>query len=370
MTTSYPVRWSRVAVAALAGFAAGCAYQPRRMLRIAATRNVLEGRPARVRVTVKNVLSQPIVPVSLGLHLRRAPGEYFALPRTLAEADYLRPIRATQVRHLPSLNRIEALHIRDAGVWRRVPNSRFLHPARILLPGQSYVETFDCQARRYYRGRLYCDLYYLRLATPQVAGSLYRRAGPETVPPDADRYTEVFTPVEPEQVSPVASPPDRYLLVRPRGPSAQPARLVRKRVPLDVRPRPFSYHDAAAKARYGARDYAYFSAAGMWVFDYGPEGTWFVGPVATVKLQGSYVDLIKALETTDAASLTLTAPRRPDDKLAALFRKAGYTDPQAAGDTLLATIPVEHLLPTLEQAEALGYAIDGTTWRPLDAAGT
>jgi len=341
--------------------ATGCNYQAHRILTFASTPNVTEGQRAQVTVTIHNIHSHPIVPVAMTLYARPDPTEYFVVRQVVGEAEYYTPLQATEVRHLQTLDRIEADHVRDGNIWRHVPDTRFLHP-RILLPGQSLAETFQFQTYAPYRRLLYCDFYYLTLAGEQARGRLFLRAKPQTIPPDAQRYTEVFTRIDETKLNDPNPQPDNYLLFRPRRPTDSPPRLITLRVPLDVHPRRFSYEDAARRARFGARAHCYFAAAGVWVFEYPDDGTWLIGPVATTKLQGHYANAIADLELRQATTLTLTAPRTPDDKLLQLFRTLGYADPKDTAPTATANIPAESLLTVLEHAETLGYLIEPPTW--------
>jgi len=351
-------------LAALATAMGGCAPEARRMLTITSPPTILEGQRAHVNITVQNIYDEPIVPVSMTLYVRPEPTEYFVVRHLIADIDYYGPLQATEVRHLGTLNRIEADHVRDRGTWRRVPDSRYLHP-RILLPGKSFSETFQFQAYEPYRRLLYCDFYYLPLGDEPTRRRLYVRSGPQTVAPDAERYTEVFNLVDTTAIQDPDPQPEDYLLFRPRGLATMPSRLLTRRVPLRVTPRQFSYLQAARRARFGARTHCYFSAAGTWVFEYPDAGTWFIGPVATTKLSGQYVNLIADLELRQASELALTAPRNADDKFLELLQKLGHSDPKATGDTAAASIPAESLLTVLQQAESLGYTIDARTWRPL-----
>jgi hypothetical protein len=354
---------SRTLAVVLPLLLAGC-YQPRRVLTIASPPDVVEGQRTRVTVTVQNILPHAIIPVSMTLYARRDPTEQFAPRRVIGDREFLAPLQATKVRHLTTLNRVEADHVRDGGVWRRVPDTRFLHP-RVLLPGQSLAETFDFQALESHRRRLYCDLYYFRLDGDEVRGRLYVRDPSRPRPKDADSYTDVYTLVTSLRGVGVDANPADYILYRRRVPSPQATLVITKRVPLRVRPRAFSFRKAIQRARFAPRAHCYFTPAHAWVFDY-PDATWCVTPSATLKLRGRYIRLLADLDRDGAQSLTLTAPRKPSDKLLELFQKSGYSDPKATDQSAKATIPAAQLLPILHQAETLGYRIDATTWRPAE----
>jgi len=342
-----------------------CDQRARRVLSVAPGERVKEGERVQVAITIKNVYPTPLIPLSLSLYARPDPAEYIVLRQTLGEVEYTRPLQATEVRNLQTLGRIEADHIRDDGQWRHVPDSRFLHP-RILLPGQSLTETFQFQALQSHRKLLACDLYFMTLAGAPGRGRLFVRTKPEAVPPDADRYTEVFSRVDEATLDDPSPQPDKYLLYRPARIHDQPPRLVSRGIRLKVDPQAFPYREAARRARFGARRQCYFAAAGAWAFEYADDGTWFVGQGTITKLKGHYAELIDGLDRRQATALTLTAPRRGDDKLLAHLQKAGYCDPAAEGPNAVATIPVEQLLPLLEQAETLGYIIQPTTWKPIE----
>jgi hypothetical protein len=338
------------------------------MIAVASPPELTEGQSTRLTVTIQNIHSVPIVPLAMTLYVRPDPTEYFVVRKVLGEAEYYKPIQATEIRHHQTLEppRIEADHIRDANQWRHVPDSRFLHP-RILLPDQTLSETFQFQAYQSYRRLLYCDLYYLPLGGPRARGRLFRRTKPQEVRPDAERYTEVFTQIDEANLEDPNPQPENYILYRPRRPNDAPPRLLTRQIPLNVRARTFTYAQAARRARFGARTQAYFAPADAWVFEYADDGTWFVTPVATTRLNGHYANLIADIEARQANSVTLTAPRKPDDKLLQLLEKKGYADPNSKARTAEATIPADQLLPILEQAESLGYTIEGNTWQPADA---
>ena len=358
--------WHSTCLAALILIAVGCTYQPRRVLTVASTPQVVEGQNTKVTITVKNTLPYAIVPVSMNLYARSDPTEYFATRRILGEVDYLKPLEAAAVRHLTTLNRVEAQHVRDAGAWRRVPDTRFLHP-RILMHGQSLSQTFDIQAYESYRRILYCDLFYFRLDNEALRDRVYKLDTTKPRPPKADRYTDVYVRIDETHRSDPNPSPKHYLLYRRRVPAPNFTRTITKRVPVNVRPRPFSYRKAASRARFAPRAHVYLEPAGVWVFDYN-DGTWFVGPVATIKLRGHYIKLVSDLQRKGASTLTLTAPRKHDDKLIDLFRLSGYSDPKSTGPTVSATIPLDSLLRVLQQAESLGYTITATTWQPMPAS--
>jgi hypothetical protein len=116
----------------------------------------------------------------------------------------------------------------------------------------------------------------------------------------------------------------------------------------------------------GERD-RFFSADEAWAFDY-HDGTWIITPDRTIKLRGHYVHLIADLEQGGVRTLLLSAPRVPNDPLLRYFQDAGYSAPNAVTPQAEAAIPTNDLLTALEKAEALGYTITRTTWRPLPAA--
>ena len=341
----------------------GCAYQPRRVLTITSTPQVVEGQSAKVTVAVKNILPYPIVPVSMNLYARREPTEYFATRHILAELDFLTPLQAAAVRHLTTLNRVEADQVRDAGTWRRLPDTRFLHP-HILAPGGTFARTFEFQAYESYRRILYCDLFYLRLDSEGLRGRVYKLDASKPRPPKADRYTDVYTRIDETRLDDPNPAPEHYLLFRRRVPSPDLTHTITKRVPIHVRPRAFSYHKAARRARFAPRAHVYLEPADVWVFDY-DDGTWFVGPVAIIKLRGHYIKLVADLQRKGATTLGLSAPRKHGDKLLDLFRLSGYSDAKSTGPTVHATIPLDSLLRVLQQAESLGYTVTPATWRPM-----
>lgn len=343
----------------------GCAYPPRRLLSVNTPPEVLEGDRTRITLTVTNVLSTPIIPVSVTLYARQSPAEYFAVRHIVADINYLQPLHAAEVRHLKTLRRIEADHVRDGRAWRRIPHSRFLHP-HIIQPGKSFTQDFEFQAYATYRRLLYVDFFYLRLDSARVAESLYATGEPLPRPPEAERFTQVFHRIAPDQIASLGSNPERYLLHRPHLPDAHSPRLISKAVRLPVRRRPFSYRDAARRARYGARTHGYFAPAGAWVFDY-DVGTWFVSPTGTTKLKGHYVDLLADLQAAAADSLIVAAPRVAGDRFLDYLQKAGYSDPKAATPTAQAAIPAKDLVTVLQQAESLGYTLDRHTWRAVPA---
>lgn len=338
-------------------------YQPSRLLTVTSSPDILEGQPARVVVTIQNVLPHTIIPISMTLYERRDPTEQFGKRQILGEREFLAALQAAKVRHLTTLNRVEADQVRDAGAWRRVPDTRFLHP-RILFPGQSFAETFEFRAHQGHRTRLYCDLFYYRLDGDEVRGRLYARAPDQARKPDKDHYTDVYTLIAATRLADPAPQPANYLLFRRRVPSPRGTRVVTKRVPLDVRSRPFSLRQALARARFAPRAHLYFTPANAWILDY-DKGTWAVTAKATVKLRGHYLKLLANLEHQGAQSLTLTAPRRAGDKLLELLQQSGLSDPAAKGESAQANIPVGQLLAILHQAEALGYLIDAASWRAV-----
>jgi hypothetical protein len=349
-------------VAAVAVGCAACDGQARRLLSASFPSALTEGQETQVTIVIKNPGSDPMVPLALSLYVLPDPTEYLVARRKLGEVEYYKPLQATEVRHLQTLDRIEADHVRDGDVWRHVPDSRFLHP-RILMPGQTLSETFAFQAMASHHSLLYCDLYYVPWASAR--GRLFVRTKPQAVPPDAERYTEVFSRVDEAKLGDTDPQAAKYLLYRPARIHDRPALLATLEVKLKVTPQAFTYRMAARRARLGARTYCYFAPANVWVFEYADDGTWFVAPDAVTRLKGKYADLIADLARRNATVITLTAPRQADDKLRQLLEKAGFADAAATGPSAVATIPTDRLLPTLEQAEALGYLIELTTWRPM-----
>jgi len=225
---------------------AGCAYRPRNMLKVSAPGNA-EGKTAQVTVTVTNVHPEVILPVTMTLVARKSPAMLFSTPSRLAENNYLKPVRAAEVRYLSSLDRIELIQIRTAGVWRRLPDTRYQHPARILLPGQSFTETFDCRLTRGYERHLYCDFRYLRMSGESVIGRLYARQNASEPDADAELHIEAYVRVKETNLSNVDSTPNSYILHR-RRPSATETRMVSKRVRTDgtASPPPATGKDEAA----------------------------------------------------------------------------------------------------------------------------
>lgn len=349
-------------VAALAVGCAACDQQARRVLGVGAPQDVTEGQQVEVTITISNVEAEPIIPLALSLYVRPDPMAYLVARRVLGEVEYYKALQATEVRHLATLDRIEAQHVRDAGEWRRVPDSRFLHP-RVLLPGQTIAETFSFQAMESHRRLLYCDLYYLPWAAARER--VFSRQRPLVVPDDADRYTEVYTRVGEGGLDDPDPQPGNYLLYRPARIHDRAPDLLTRQVELQVRPQKFTYRQAARRARLGARTYCYFSGAAAWVFDYADDGTWFVASDAVTRLKGNYAELVNDLERRHATVITLAAPRQPEDRFRSHLEKAAFCDPTATGPNAVATIPVESLLPILEQAESLGYRVESTTWKPM-----
>ena len=343
---------------------AGCDNLARRLITVASTPAVLEGQRTQVTITLRNIHPYPIIPTALTLYVRQDPTEYFLVRQTIGQAEYYEPLQATEVRHLQTLDRIEADQVRDGKHWRRVPDSRFLHP-RILLPGKSVSETFQFQAYEPYRRLLYCDLYYLPLTGDQWRDRLFVHTSPRSVDPEAERYTDVYRRIDQDTVTDPEPDPQKYLLFRPRRHHAATPTLLTRRVPIDVRPRPFSYRAAARRAAMGARTHLYFSAGECWVFEYPQDGTWLIGPVATVKLNGHYASLLADVELRQAQSLAISAPREQNDKLLQYFQKAAFSDPKDTAANATATIPAESILPALEHAEATGYVIESRTWKPV-----
>ncbi|MFW6163392.1 MAG: hypothetical protein ACODAJ_11540 [Planctomycetota bacterium] len=349
-----------LAVVAWPLLAVGC-HPPTQLVTVTSSPDILEGRPARVTFNLRNVLQEAIIPVSLTVYERRDATGQFATRRILVERELLHPVQAARVRHMRTLSRVEADQMRDAGALRRVPDTRFLHP-HILLPGDRMAETVTLQAIAAHRHSLYCDLYYFRLTSEEIRGRLFVRDPTLDRRRDEDHYTEVYVLADPDQL---ADPePGQYLLYRRRVPKPQAVHILTKRIPLRVQPRPFSYREAAARAKAGHKARAYFTPAEAWVFDYG-DGTWFVTRSASVKLRGRYLGLIVALESEQAPTLGLTAARGPDDPLLDFFQKSGYADPKSSGETARATIPTDRLLEILQHAESLGYTLTESTWRPL-----
>ena len=346
----------------LAGIA--CDQQARNILTASSPQGITEGQRTQVTLTISNNGPEPLIPLALCLYVRPDPTEYMLQRKMLGEVEYYKPLQATEVRHLQTLDRIEADHVRDGDQWRHVPDSRFLHP-RILLPGQTIAETFQFQAMQSHRKLLYADLYYLPWSSDRAKGRLFIRTKPQSVPPDAERYTEVFTRVDQDKFQDPAPNPDIYLLYRPARIYDRPPRLITCDVRLNVQPQKFTYRDAARRARLGARTYCYLSAANAWAFEYADNGTWVVRPDTVTKLKGKYADLLVDVERRQATVITLMAPRKADDKLLQHFEKAGLSDPTAKGPNAVATIQAANLLSIIEQAEALGYLIESTTWKPM-----
>lgn len=358
-------RFSHLVLAILAITAAACDPGPRRLLTVATSQAVTEGSNTQVTLTVTNSYSVPIIPLSLGLYVRPDATQYLVQRRTLAEVEYYKPLQATEVRHLQTLDRIEVDHTRDGNQWRHVPDSRFLHP-RILLPGQQFSQAFTIQALASYRKLLYADLYYLPLTPGREQSRLFMRTKPDSIPPDADRYTEVFTRLGASELNDTDPQPERYLLYRPARIHDQPPMLFTQAVALDVKQERFTYAQAARRARHGARAVAYLPAASTWAFEYPDAGTWLVTSDTLTKLKGHYAGLLADLAGRQATTLTLTGPRAPDDKLLQHFDASGFSDPKAGGPNAVVTIPADRLPTVLEQAEALGYRIEATTWKRVD----
>jgi len=344
--------------------AAGCDRLARKFIIVASTPKVTEGEWTTVTVTIRNPETVPIVPLTLTLYARPDPTEYFSARRVLGQANFYQPLQATEVHHLPTLNRIEAIHVRDRGKWRRVPDSRFLHP-RILLPGKTLSETFTFQAFAAYRHLLYCELVYLSFDSERVRGHLFRRKTLKAPSLETERYTETFERVDENRLGDPDPQPHDYLLFRPRGYVAELPLTLDRRVPLNVQPRPFSYRRAAERARFGASAVCFFSAQSMWAFEYPDDGTWFVGPDLTLKLRGQYATLIANLERRKAASLELPPPPAQAAPLRDYLTKAGYLKAAPKPRAPVVAIPLDNLLTVLEKIEALGWTIAGGRWAPL-----
>jgi len=345
----------------------GCQRMAHRFITVASTPRVTEGDWTQVTVTVRNPEEAPIVPLSLTLYARPDPTEYFTARQVLAETDFYEPLQATEVHHLPTLNRLEATHIRDAGNWRRVPDSRFLHP-RILLPGKTLSETFSFQALEPYGRLLYCELVYLSFESGRVRGHLFRRKATKGITPETDRYTETYERVDATRLDDPDPQPADYLLFRPRGYQPELPLTLTRRIPLNVQPRPFSYRQAAARARFGASQTCFFSPLGTWVFEYPDDGTWFLGPDMTIKLRGQYANLVTNLVRRGAKTLELPPPGAEAATLTEYLTKAGYLKPGQEGRPRVVAIPVESVLTVLEKAEALGWTPALGKWEPLAPA--
>jgi hypothetical protein len=346
---------------AFAALVAGCAYEPKGALVLQPPTSVQEGERAAIGVTVTNVFPEAIIPVSLTLYARTSPTEYFAVRHLVADTQFLDPLRASEVFYLQTLDRIEAVLTRDGQTWRLAPHSRFLHPS-ILLPGQSFTHEFQFQAYASYGRLLMMDFTYLRLSNEEITRNLYVTSDPLVLPAEADHTTQVYHRITAEQLANLdPSEPKRYLLYRPRMPSVQQTHVITKNVPLPVQPRAFSYAAAARQARFGARTHCFFAAANVWVFDY-ENGTWFIGPDATTKLTGNYLDIVADLQARAATELVLAAPRVAGDQLLAALQEAGYSDPKAVTPEAQAVIPAADLVATLQKAESLGYTITAHTW--------
>jgi hypothetical protein len=345
---------------------AACTGPDARILAIQTPSDVLEGERAAITVTVKNDFDEPIIPVSLTVYARPSPAEYFIVRHIVSDVNYLQPLQAAEVRHLETLDRIEAYHVRDGDTWRRIPHSRFLHP-HILLPGRSFTQDFAFQAYASYSRLLYADLLYLPLSRESIAKNLYLTHDQVVPPEHRRRHAQTYRRVAPDELEGLDRNPKRYLLYRPHRPDARRPRLLTRRIRLPVTRRAFSYPDAARRARAGARTHCFFSADEAWAFDY-HDGTWIITPDRTIKLRGHYVHLIADLEQGGVRTLLLSAPRVPNDPLLRYFQDAGYSAPNAVTPQAEAAIPTNDLLTALEKAEALGYTITRTTWRPLPAA--
>jgi len=347
--------------------ASGCQRMAHRFMTVASTPRVTEGEWTTVTVTVRNPEEVPIVPLSLTLYARPDPTEYFTARHVLGEANFYEPLQATEVHHLPTLDRVEASHIRDRGKWRRVPDSRFLHP-RILLPGKTLSETFTFQALEPYGRLLYCELVYLTFESERVRGHLFRRKPTTAISPQTERYTEVYERVDATRLDDPAPQPADYLLFRPRGYQPDLPLTLTRRVPLNVQPRPFTYRQAAARARFGASQTCFFAPIGIWVFEYPDNGSWFVGPDMTIKLRGQYGTLITNLVRRGAKTLELPPPGAQAKALTEYLTAAGYLKPGQQGRPRVVAIPVENLLTVLEKAEALGWTPAPGNWQPLAPA--
>jgi hypothetical protein len=236
----------------------------------------------------------------------------------------------------------------------------------VLLPGQGFTEKIRALARLSHRRLLYCNLRYLKFSDEIVAGQLYLREQQAKPRPDAMRYLDVFVRVTERKLPQVSPASNDYVLRLRQMPSSQVTHLVRRRVRMQVTPRSFSLQDALTRARPGAEAHTYFTAAGAWVFDYGPDGTWVVGPVATTKLSGRYLPIITDLERLHADSLTLVAAKRDPDPLLDVFERSGYPIQTTDDKMIEVSIPAADVVSVLEQAEALSYTIDGVTWHLTD----
>jgi len=133
------------------------------------------------------------------------------------------------VRYLSSLDRIELVQMRTAGVWRRMRDTRYQHPAQIILPGQTFTQTFDCRVAEGYERHLCCDFRYLRMSGESVIRRLYARQTPAETNEDADVYSETYVRVDETKLTTIDPTPHHYILHR-RRPSASETRLVSVRV--------------------------------------------------------------------------------------------------------------------------------------------
>jgi len=344
--------------------AGACDRTAHRVLTFDAPSQIAEGTDVHLAVHLTNIHPYPIIPLTLTVYARPDATAYLAGRRVIAETRYYTPLEATEVRHHQTLDRIVADHIRDGNHWRHVPFTRFLHP-RVLMPGNTLSETVTFLAIAPYQRDITCAVQYLPLNDERFRARLFVRNSPRgKVPPEADRYTEVFVRLPADQLGDLAAHPSRYLLYRPPRIHDWPPVTLTRRLQLPIRPQPFSYTKAARRARVGQRIALYFQPLGAWVFQYADDGTWFITPDRVVKLAGRYADLVEHIHTRNAATLTLTAPRKPGDKLLRYFQQAGYADPKAKGPNAVATIPADKLPDVLQQAETLGYLITKTTWKP------
>jgi hypothetical protein len=333
------------------------------MLTVSAPASAVEGQTVQVTVTVNNVHPEPIIPVTTRLAIRSPITTYFKEPSRIAERFYLEPVRAAEVRGLASLNRVEVVQIRMAGVWRRVPDTRYQHPARILLPGQSFTETFECPLNAAQHRRLHCYFRYLRLRTEDITNRLYARDKSADPMSSENRRIEVYSALKKTELMSIDPESRQYILHRLR-PSDTQTRIVSQRVQIAVQAQTFSHSQAAAQARAGATGSTFLAGANCWVFDYEDEGTWFVGPAVTTKLKGRYLPIAQKLNAAKTTHLVLEAGRRKNDTLLDLFTKAGYVVSKPEDKTVIVHIPAAALPATLKDAEGLGYVIDGTTWLP------
>ncbi len=132
-------------------------------------------------------------------------------------------------------------------------------------------------------------------------------------------------------------------------------------IAVEVKPRDFSFAQAAKE--FGAVPDAatWFEARGVWAL--GAKGkTLLVGPDTRIELNGEYVPLLSALSLEDRDTLALPAPAE-EDPLGAFLREKGATDVSGKGDRTLLLVQVRDLPEVLQKADELGLEVTRDGWK-------